>query len=75
MGCQDDLSKTYVCNQVQDSGKKQLNKHISLQGLRCEWGAGVSLILVTGSSTWHLMAKNSEDLKKRYVALRAAAIR
>ncbi len=28
-----------------------------------------SLILVTGSSTWHLMAKNSEDLKKRIVAL------
>ncbi len=38
-----------------------------LQGLRCEWGAGVlnlvfcshSLILVTGSSTWRFMAKNS----------------
>ncbi|CAI9612262.1 unnamed protein product, partial [Staurois parvus] len=28
-----------------------------------------SLILVTGSSTWHLMAKNSEDLKERIVAL------
>ncbi len=28
-----------------------------------------SLILVTGSSTWHLMVKNSEDLKKRSVAL------
>ncbi len=28
-----------------------------------------SLILVTGSSTWHLMAKNSEDLKKRIAAL------
>ncbi|CAI9558690.1 unnamed protein product [Staurois parvus] len=28
-----------------------------------------SRILVTGSSTWHLMAKNSEDLKKRIVAL------
>ncbi len=28
-----------------------------------------SLILVTGSSTWHLMAKNSEDLKKNIVAL------
>ncbi len=28
-----------------------------------------SLILVTGSSTWHLMAKNSEDLKKIIVAL------
>ncbi len=28
-----------------------------------------SLILVTGSSTWHLMAKNSEDLKKRIIAL------
>ncbi len=27
MGRQDDLRKTYVCNQVQDSGKKQLNKH------------------------------------------------
>ncbi len=27
MGRQDDLSKTYVCNQVQDSGKNQLNKH------------------------------------------------
>ncbi|CAI9550135.1 unnamed protein product [Staurois parvus] len=49
-----------------------------VQDLRCEWGAGVlnlvlslslSLILVTGSSTWHLMAKNSEDLKKRIVAL------
>ncbi|CAI9546878.1 unnamed protein product [Staurois parvus] len=26
-----------------------------------------SLILVTGSSTWHLMSKNSEDLKKRIV--------
>ncbi len=47
-----------------------------LQGLRCEWGAGVfnlvlslslSLILVTGSSTWHLMAKKS--LKRRIVAL------
>ncbi|MEQ2239369.1 hypothetical protein ILYODFUR_003782 [Ilyodon furcidens] len=38
-----------------------------LQGARCEWGAGVSnlvlslshsLILVTGSSMWHLVAKN-----------------
>ncbi len=29
-----------------------------------------SLMLFTGSSTWHLMAKNSlEDLKKRIVAL------
>ncbi len=28
-----------------------------------------SLILVTGSSTWHLTANNSEDLKKRSVAL------
>ncbi len=28
-----------------------------------------SLILVTGSSTWHLMANNSEDLKKIIVAL------
>ncbi len=28
-----------------------------------------SLILVTGSSTWHLMAKNSEDLNNRIVAL------
>ncbi len=27
MGRQDDLRKTYVCNQVQDSGNKQLNKH------------------------------------------------
>ncbi len=27
MGRQDDLRKTYVCKQVQDSGKKQLNKH------------------------------------------------
>ncbi len=27
------------------------------------------LILFTGSSTWHLMAKNSEDLEKRIVAL------
>ena len=45
-----------------------------LQGLRCEWGAGVlnlvlslshSLILVTGSSTWHLMAKNSLRIWKR----------
>ncbi len=27
MGRQDDLRKMYVCNQVQDSGKKQLNKH------------------------------------------------
>ena len=27
------------------------------------------LSLVTGSSTWYLMAKNSEDLKKRIVAL------
>ncbi len=48
-----------------------------LQGLKYEWRAGVlnlvlslsSLILVTGSSTWHLMAKNSEDLKKNIVAL------
>ncbi len=55
-----------------------------LQGLRCEWGAGVlnlvlslSLILVTGSSTWHLMTKNSlrklsekrNSLKKRIVTL------
>ncbi len=47
-----------------------------LQGLWCEWGAGVliwchrshSLILVTGSSTWHLMAKNSLRIwKKRFV--------
>ncbi len=29
----------------------------------------MSLILVSGSSTWHLMAKISEDLKKRIVAL------
>ncbi len=28
-----------------------------------------SLIQVTGSSTWHLMAKNSEYLKKNIVAL------
>ncbi len=28
-----------------------------------------SLILVTGSSTWHLMAKNSEDLKKKELLL------
>ncbi len=28
-----------------------------------------SHILVTGSSTWHLMAKNSEDLKKIIIAL------
>ena len=43
-----------------------------LHGLRSEWGAGVlnpelsllhSLILVTGSSTWHLMAKNSPRVK------------
>ncbi len=49
-----------------------------LQGLRCEWGAGVLnlyryrshfLILVPESSTWHLMANNSEDLKKIIVAL------
>ncbi len=48
-----------------------------LQGLRCEWGAGVlnlvlsqSLILVTGSSTWHLMAKNSLRIwRKKNVAL------
>ncbi len=42
-----------------------------LQGLRCSiWCYhSHSLILVTGSSTWHLMAKNSEDLKKRMVAL------
>ncbi len=38
---------------------------LELQGLRCEWGAGcvkfgvIALKLVTGSSTWHLMAKNS----------------
>ncbi len=25
----------------------------------------LTLILVTGSTTWHLMAKNSEDLKKK----------
>ena len=35
-----------------------------LQGLSCEWAAGLlplshSLILVTGSSIWHLTAKNS----------------
>ncbi len=32
-----------------------------LQGIRCEWGAGVlNLVLsLSGSSTWHLMAKNS----------------
>ncbi len=50
-----------------------------LQGLRCEWGAGIwcyrshFLILVSGSSTWHLMAKKlSEDLNfflMIYVAL------
>ncbi len=46
-----------------------------LQGLRCEWGAGVLNVVLslsfshTGSSTWHLMAKNSEDLKKKLVAL------
>ena len=45
-----------------------------LQGLRWEWGVldlvlslSHSLILVTGSSTWHLMAKNTEDLKERIV--------
>ncbi len=27
MGRQDDLRKTHVCNQVQDSREKQLNKH------------------------------------------------
>ncbi len=54
MGCQDDLSKTYVYNQVQDSGKKQFNKHNSLvlQGLRCEWGASV-LNLVLSLSLSH----------------------
>ncbi len=45
-----------------------------LQGLRCNWGAGVlnkvlSLSLVTGSSTWHLMAKIWGSEKKRIVAL------
>ncbi len=32
-------------------------------------GSSHYLILVTGSSTWHLMAKISEDLKARIVAL------
>ncbi len=48
-----------------------------LQGLRCEWGAGVlNLVLSlslshTGhwSSTWHLMAKNSLRIWKKIVAL------
>ncbi len=84
MGYQDDVSKTYVCNQVQDSGKKQFNKHNLLQGLRCEWGAGVlNLVLsLSLSHTGHWkfnMAPHgkelAEDLKKRYVALRAATIR
>ena len=47
-----------------------------LQGLMCEWRAGVlnlvlslshSLILVTRGSTWHLMAKNSLRIWKEIV--------
>ncbi len=38
-------------------------------GSRCIQFGVIALILVTGSSTWHLMAKNSEDLKNRIVAL------
>ncbi len=52
-----------------------------LQGLRCEWGAGVLnlVLLLSLSHTGHpevqhvtVMAKNSEDLKKRIVAQKMA---
>ncbi len=57
---------------------------LMLQGLRCEWGAGMLNVVLSLSlshtghwmwpvalvSTWHLMAKNSlKELKKRSVAL------
>ena len=60
---------TPLCENVQTGPTSPVScDSLGLQGLRYEWEAGVlnlalllshSLILITGSSTWHLMAKNT----------------
>ncbi len=40
-----DLKKTFVCNQVQDSGKKQLNKQERVTGSRLRSESSVYLSL------------------------------